>query len=71
MVVYCVSKLMSDLNLVLCNFLSAMLACNIYVWYIILYPRSKDEEIDLVAEKEFFKEAPTEISKPVCSVPTF
>lgn len=65
------SKLKSDLNLVLCNFLSAMLAICLNVVYIILYPRSKDEEIDLVAEKEFFKEAPTEISKPVCSVPTF
>ena len=63
------SKLKSDLNLVLCNFLSAMLAIclNVVYIYIILYPRSKDEEIDLVAEKEFFKEAPTEISKPVCS----
>ena len=61
------SKLKSDLNLVLCNFLSAMLAICLNVVYIILYPRSKDEEIDLVAEKEFFKEAPTEISKPVCS----
>ena len=27
--------------------------------------RSKDEEIELVSEEEFFRDAPKEISKPV------
>lgn len=28
------------------------------------HPRSKHEEIDLVTEEEFYKEAPQEISRP-------
>ena len=30
-----------------------------------MFDRSKDEEIELVPETEFFRDAPKEISKPV------
>jgi len=36
-------------------------------WNIVLQ-RSKDEEIELVPEDEFFRDAPKEISKPVSNV---
>ena len=33
--------------------------------YVFITCRSKDEEIELVSETEFFRDAPKEISKPV------
>ena len=43
-------------------------ACSMETKLLNVFIRSKDEEIELVPEGEFFRDAPKEISKPVSTL---